>query len=177
MTGRPFIGVLLTVANCSQMLLMGFLNFVKMKDLWPRSPSGDTEHLQLFPCLELSYVYSVLSFRMNKEDILVWERVKEGKVSIVPVSGSWQPLKDGLSLELLLHGSLQSMRGIIENLIKKFFHNPYSQSSQRVLGGILMFWNMLVKPNHDILLSTDNVPQRWSNPLKTSSTEILNKVW
>lgn len=60
---------------------------------------------------------------MNKEDILVCERVKKEKVGIVPVSGSWQPLKDTLSLELLQallsrFTSLQSMRGIMENLIK-----------------------------------------------------------
>lgn len=60
---------------------------------------------------------------MNKEDILVCERVKEGKVGIVPVSGSWQPLKDALNLELLKallsrFISLQSMRGIMENLMK-----------------------------------------------------------
>lgn len=42
------------VANCPQMLLMWFLNFVEMKDLWPRSPSRDTTCPQLFPGLELS---------------------------------------------------------------------------------------------------------------------------
>lgn len=118
------------VANCPQMLMIWFLNFVEMKDLWPRSPSGDTAHLQLFPCLELSYTYSVLSFRMNKEDILVWERVKEGKVSIVPVSGSGQLLKDALSLELL---KALFSRFTSTWLITKYERHPKELDKKKVL--------------------------------------------